>query len=147
MDAEIVAFVKDRYKLLIGDSTAEEVKKEIGCAYNGSESRKVDVRGRDMVTGLPKTIQISEAEIQDALHEICEIILTSAKQVLEKTPPELSADIVNKGVFLTGGGALLHGLDKFMEQGLKVPVFVADNPLDCVADGCGVMLENSNFLQ
>ena len=147
MDAEIVAFVKDRYKLLIGDSTAEEVKKEIGCAYNGSESRKVDVRGRDMVTGLPKTIQISEAEIQDALHEICEIILTSAKQVLEKTPPELSADIVNKGVFLTGGGALLHGLDKFMEQGLKVPVVVADNPLDCVADGCGVMLENSNFLQ
>lgn len=147
MDAEIVAFVKDRYKLLIGDSTAEEVKKEIGCAYNGSESRKVDVRGRDMVTGLPKTIQISEAEIQDALHEICEIILTSAKQVLEKTPPELSADIVNKGVFLTGGGALLHGLDKFMEQGLKVPVFVADDPLDCVADGCGVMLENSNFLQ
>ncbi|MEE0989660.1 MAG: rod shape-determining protein MreB [Kandleria vitulina] len=147
MDAEIVAFVKDRYKLLIGDSTAEEVKKEIGCAYNGSESRKVDVRGRDMVTGLPKTIQISEAEIQDALHEICEIILTSAKQVLEKTPPELSADIVNKGVFLTGGGALLHGLDKFMEQGLKVPVFVADNPLDCVADGCGIMLENSNFLQ
>lgn len=147
MDAEIVAFVKDRYKLLIGDSTAEEVKKEIGCAYNGSESRKVDVRGRDMVTGLPKTIQISEAEIQDALHEICEIILTSAKQVLEKTPPELSADIVNKGVFLTGGGVLLHGLDKFMEQGLKVPVFVADNPLDCVADGCGVMLENSNFLQ
>jgi rod shape-determining protein MreB len=147
MDAEIVAFVKDRYKLLIGDSTAEEVKKEIGCAYNGSESRKVDVRGRDMVTGLPKTIQISEAEIQDALHEICEIILASAKQVLEKTPPELSADIVNKGVFLTGGGALLHGLDKFMEQGLKVPVFVADNPLDCVADGCGVMLENSNFLQ
>jgi rod shape-determining protein MreB len=147
MDAEIVAFVKDRYKLLIGDSTAEEVKKEIGCAYNGSESRKVDVRGRDMVTGLPKTIQISEAEIQDALHEICEIILMSAKQVLEKTPPELSADIVNKGVFLTGGGALLHGLDKFMEQGLKVPVFVADNPLDCVADGCGVMLENSNFLQ
>lgn len=147
MDAEIVAFVKDRYKLLIGDSTAEEVKKEIGCAYNGSESRKVDVRGRDMVTGLPKTIQISEAEIQDALHEICEIILTSAKQVLEKTPPELSADIVNKGVFLTGGGALLHGLDKFMEQGLKVPVFVADDPLDCVADGCGIMLENSNFLQ
>ena len=147
MDAEIVAFVKDRYKLLIGDSTAEEVKKEIGCAYNGSESRKVDVRGRDMVTGLPKTIQISEAEIQDALHEICEIILASAKQVLEKTPPELSADIVNKGVFLTGGGALLHGLDKFMEQGLKVPVFVADDPLDCVADGCGVMLENSDFLQ
>jgi rod shape-determining protein MreB len=146
MDAEIVKYVKDKYKLLIGDSTAEHVKMEIGCAYDGDPDKKVDVRGRDLVTGLPKTIQVSEAEVEEALHEICETILASAKQVLEQTPPELSADIVNKGVFLTGGGALLHNLDKFMEQGLKVPVFVADKPLDCVAEGCGVMLENTVFL-
>ena len=146
MDAQIVKYVKDKYKLLIGDSTAEHVKMEIGCAYDGDPDKKVDVRGRDLVTGLPKTIQVSEAEVEEALHEICETILASAKQVLEQTPPELSADIVNKGVFLTGGGALLHNLDKFMEQGLKVPVFVADKPLDCVAEGCGVMLENTVFL-
>ena len=147
MDSALVAYVKDKYKLLIGDSTAEQIKKEIGCACDADPSVKFDVRGRDMVTGLPKTIQMSEDETEDALHELCETILESAKQVLEQTPPELAADIVNKGVFLTGGGALLHGLDKFMEQGLKVPVFVAEDPLDCVADGCGVMLENTDYLQ
>ena len=147
MDSALVAYVKDKYKLLIGDSTAEQIKKEIGCACDADPSVKFDVRGRDMVTGLPKTIQMSEDETEDALHELCETILESAKQVLEQTPPELAADIVNKGVFLTGGGALLHGLDKFMEQGLKVPVFVAENPLDCVADGSGVMLENTDYLQ
>ena len=147
MDSALVAYVKDKYKLLIGDSTAEQIKKEIGCACDADPSVKFDVRGRDMVTGLPKTIQMSEDETEDALHELCETILESAKQVLEQTPPELAADIVNKGVFLTGGGAQLHGLDKFMEQGLKVPVFVAENPLDCVADGCGVMLENTDYLQ
>lgn len=147
MDEEIVKYVKDKYKLLIGDSTAESVKKEIGCAFDGDPEKKVDCRGRDLVTGLPKTIQISEAEVEDALHEVCVTILASAKQVLEQTPPELSADIVNKGVFLTGGGALLHNLDKFMEQGLKVPVFVADQPLECVAEGCGVMLENMKYLE
>ena len=147
MDEEIVKYVKDKYKLLIGDSTAEHVKIQIGCAFDGDPERKVDCRGRDMVTGLPKTIQISEAEVEEALHKVCEAILLSAKQVLEQTPPELSADIVNKGVFLTGGGALLHNLDKYMEQGLKVPVFVADEPLNCVAEGCGVMLENTNYLE
>ena len=147
MDSALVAYVKDKYKLLIGDSTAEQIKKEIGCACDADPSVKFDVRGRDMVTGLPKTIQMSEDETEDALHELCETILESAKQVLEQTPPELAADIVNKGVFLTGGRAQLHGLDKFMEQGLKVPVFVAENPLDCVADGSGVMLENTDYLQ
>ncbi|BBH25087.1 MreB-like protein [Intestinibaculum porci] len=147
MDSEIVKYVKDKYKLLIGDSTAEHVKMQIGCAFDGDPDNKVDCRGRDIVTGLPKTIQISEAEVEEALHEVCAAILASAKQVLEQTPPELSADIVNKGVFLTGGGALLHNLDKFMEQGLKVPVFVADHPLNCVAEGCGVMLENTEYLQ
>ena len=107
----------------------------------------MDVRGRDLVTGLPKTIQMNESETVSALGEVCETILIAAKQVLEQTPPELSADIVNKGIFLTGGGALLKNLDKFLEQGLKVPVFVADTPLDCVAEGCGVMLENTTYFQ
>ena len=134
-------------QLLIGDATAEEVKKQIGCAFEPDEETVMDVRGRDLVTGLPKTIQMNESETVSALGEVCETILIAAKQVLEQTPPELSADIVNKGIFLTGGGALLKNLDKFLEQGLKVPVFVADTPLDCVAEGCGVMLENTTYLQ
>ena len=147
MDQEIIKYVKDKYKLLIGDATAEEVKKQIGCAFQPNEETVMDVRGRDLVTGLPKTIQMNETETVSALEEVCETILIAAKQVLEQTPPELSADIVNKGIFLTGGGALLKNLDKFLEQGLKVPVFVADTPLDCVAEGCGVMLENTTYLQ
>ncbi|MBO6046405.1 MAG: rod shape-determining protein [Erysipelotrichaceae bacterium] len=146
MDAEIIKYVKDKYKLLIGDSTAEDIKIQIGCATDPDSDHLVDVRGRDMVTGLPKTIQVSEAETCEALHEVCETILVAAKQVLEQTPPELSADIVNKGVFLTGGGALLKNLDKYLERALFVPVFVADDPLDCVAEGCGVMLENTYYL-
>lgn len=147
MDAEIVKYIKDKYKLLIGDRTAEEVKISIGCAHDGDPEKFMDVRGRDLVTGLPHTIQVSEAEIESALHETCETILRATKQVLEQTPPELSADIVNKGVFLTGGGALLKNLDKFLEQGLNVPVFVADEALNCVAKGCGVMLENTQYLE
>ena len=147
MDSQIIKYIKDKYKLLIGDTTAEEVKNTIGCAIDPDPENTIDVRGRDMVTGLPKTITISEIETQKALHEVCETILISAKQVLEQTPPELSADIVNKGIFLTGGGALLRRLDTFLESALKVPVFVAERPLDCVAEGCGIMLENTKYLQ
>ena len=147
MDQDIIKYVKDKYKLLIGESTAEEIKVNIGCAVDADESNTFEVRGRDLVTGLPKTITMNETETQEALKETCETILSSSKQVLEQTPPELSADIVNKGIFLTGGGALLKNLDKFMERRLLVPVFVADEPLDCVAEGCGVMLENTEYLQ
>ena len=124
MDAELIKYVKDKYKLLIGDRTAEEIKKTIGTAYLASEKEIMDVRGRDLVTGLPHTIQLNAKETEEALKECCETILRSAKQVLEQTPPELSADIVNKGIFLTGGGALLNNLDKFLEEGLGVQVFV-----------------------
>ena len=141
MDQDIIKYVK------IGESTAEEIKVNIGCAVDADESNTFEVRGRDLVTGLPKTITMNETETQEALKETCETILISSKQVLEQTPPELSADIVNKGIFLTGGGALLKNLDKFMERRLLVPVFVADEPLDCVAEGCGVMLENTEYLQ
>lgn len=147
MDTELIKFVKDKYKLLIGDRTAEEIKMNIGTAYADETNKTMDVRGRDLVTGLPHTITLSSKETEEALHECCETILRATKQVLEQTPPELSADIVNKGVFLTGGGALLHNLDKYLEEGLGVPVFVAENALDCVAEGCGIMLENTQYLK
>ena len=147
MDADIIKFVKDKYKLLIGDRTAEQIKLEIGSAVKGSSDKTFEVRGRDLVTGLPKTIQMNESETVSALGEVCETILIAAKQVLEQTPPELSADIVNKGIFLTGGGALLTGLDRLLESELNVPVFVADDALNCVANGCGVMLENLHYMK
>lgn len=147
MDAELIKYVKDKYKLLIGDRTAEEIKVNIGTAYGASAEDILDVRGRDLVTGLPHTIQLNAKETQEALEECCSTILRATKQVLEQTPPELSADIVNKGIFLTGGGALLHNLDRYLEEGLGVPVFVADNALDCVAEGCGIMLENTQYLK
>ncbi len=146
MDQDIIKYVKEHYKLLIGDSTAETIKIELGNAIDPDPEHTIDVRGRDMVTGLPKTIQISEVDAQDALHEVCESILIATKQVLEQTPPELSADIVNKGILLTGGGALLKRFDTYLESGLQVPVFVAERPLDCVAEGCGIMLENTKYL-
>ena len=147
MDQDIVKYVKDNYKLLIGDATAETIKIELGNAIDADKEHTMEVRGRDMVTGLPKTITLTEEDGQIALKEVCEAVMIATKQVLEQTPPELSADIVNKGIFLTGGGALLRRLDTFLESALKVPVFVAERPLDCVAEGCGIMLENTKYLQ
>ena len=114
----------------------------IGTVYAGSRNEKIDIRGRDMVSGLPLTVTVNSEEIMEALLESVSQIVTSAKLVLERTPPELSADIIDRGVILTGGGALLHGLDRLLEDELKVPVFVADNPMRCVVDGTGKMLDN-----
>ena len=147
MDQDIVKYVKDNYKLLIGDTTAEAIKIELGNAIDADKEHTMEVRGRDMVTGLPKTITLTEEDGQIALKEVCEAVMIATKQVLEQTPPELSADIVNKGVFLTGGGAMLKNLDKYLESELLVPVFIAEEPLDCVAKGCGIMLEHTQYLQ
>ena len=148
MDEEIIHYIKDKYKLLIGDRTAEQIKIEIGTAVKGArEEKTMEVRGRDLVTGLPHTIEISADETELALRENCATIVSATKAVLEKTPPELAADIVSRGIFLTGGGALLTGLDRLLESELNVPVFVADDALNCVANGCGVMLENLHYMK
>ncbi|WP_249028909.1 rod shape-determining protein [Tannockella kyphosi] len=147
MDEELIKFIKDKYKLLIGDRTAERVKMEIGCALKGFIDSSIEVRGRDLVTGLPHTITLSSDETELALRESCQTIVREVKRVLEQTPPELSADIVERGVFITGGGALLKGLDKLIEQEINVPVFIAEDPLNCVANGTGIMLENLHYLR
>lgn len=147
MDADIIKFVKDKYKLLIGDRTAEQIKLEIGSAIKGASDKTFEVRGRDLVTGLPHTITITSNETELALRETCVTIVKETKHVLEQTPPELAADIVSRGIFLTGGGALLNGLDRLLESELNVPVFVADDALNCVANGCGVMLENLHYMK
>lgn len=145
-DSDITKFIKDKYKLLIGDRTSEEIKFKIGRVYGDSKSEKMQVKGRDLVTGLPHIITISSDEIEEALKESAYVIVNTAKNVLEHTLPELSADIINNGIVLTGGGALIKGLDKLLEYELKVPVIIAESPLTCVALGTGILLDNLNLI-
>ena len=141
-DQDIVKYVKDEYKLLIGEKTAEEIKVTIGTAFRGSRQEKMEVRGRDLVNGLPHTITITSDETEQAMRTSLQQIVRAVRTVLEQTPPELSADIVNHGIVLTGGGSLLHGLDHLIFEEIHVPVYVAENALKCVAEGTGIMLEN-----
>ncbi|XKH50401.1 rod shape-determining protein [Chryseomicrobium palamuruense] len=140
-DHDISQYIKREYKLLIGERTAETIKVEIGTVYPGGRNETMEIRGRDMVTGLPRTITIASEEIEKALHESVAVIVQACKNVLEKTPPELSADIIDRGVIITGGGALLHGMDHLLTDELKVPVFLAEHPMDCVAIGTGMILD------
>lgn len=146
MDKDIIKYVKETYKLLIGDRTAEELKKKIGTAWRGSRKDSLEVSGRDLVTGLPHTITMTSDETEIAMHESLQDIVRACRTVLEQTPPELSADIVTRGVVLTGGGALLHGMDQLLMNELNVPVYVAENALKCVAEGTGIMLENLHIV-
>lgn len=146
-DSDIMKYIKDKYRLLIGDRTAETIKLNIGNVYTDKNSKgKMNVRGRDLVSGLPKTITVTEQEITESLKESAMLIVNTAKLVLEQTPPELSADIIDNGIILTGGGALIKGMDKLLQNELKVPIKIADNPLTCVVEGTGVMLENINLI-
>lgn len=146
-DSDIMKYIKDKYKLLIGDRTAETIKLNIGNVYTNKNSKeKMNVRGRDLVSGLPKTITVTEQEITESLKESAMLIVNTAKLVLEQAPPELSADIIDNGIVLTGGGALIKGMDKLLQNELKVPIKIADSPLTCVVEGTGVMLENINLI-
>lgn len=141
-DADILHYIKKKYKLLIGERTAETIKKEVGTVFPGARDEQIDIRGRDMVSGLPKTINVNSEEIRIAMEEAVYHIVQASKNVLEQTPPELSADIIDRGIIITGGGAYLHGIDKLLAEELKVPVLIAENPMDCVAIGTGMLLEN-----
>ncbi len=141
-DNEILHFIKRKYKLLIGERTAENIKIQVATVFRDSRHETIDIRGRDMVSGLPRTITVGSEEVEEALRESVSVIVQAAKSVLERTPPELSADIIDRGVILTGGGALLHGMDMLLAEELKVPVLIAENPMDCVAIGTGIMLDN-----
>ncbi|GGP15160.1 rod shape-determining protein [Oceanobacillus neutriphilus] len=146
-DWDILQYIKKQYKLLIGERTAENIKINVATVFPGSRKESMEIRGRDMVSGLPRTITIESEEIQQALMESVALIVQAAKAVLEQTPPELSADIIDRGVILTGGGALLHGVDQLLAEELKVPIFIAEDPMDCVAKGTGIMLENIDKLE
>lgn len=141
-DSDILHYIKKEYKLLIGERTAETIKKEVGTVFPGARDEEIAIRGRDMVSGLPKTINIKSEEIRISMEEAVYHIVQAAKNVLEQTPPELSADIIDRGIIITGGGAYLHGIDKLLAEELKVPVLIAEDPMDCVANGTGMLLEN-----
>lgn len=141
-DNDILQYIKREYKLLIGERTSENIKIQIGTVFPDGRNEEMDIRGRDMLTGLPRTITIRSGEIEKCLRESVALIIQAAKNVLEKTPPELSADIIDRGVILTGGGALMHGIDSLLADALKVPVLIAEHPMDCVAIGTGIMLNN-----
>lgn len=145
-DEDIAKYIKKKYKLLIGEKTAEEIKLKIGTVLPDKKEQKLVVRGRDLVTGLPNKITISKEEVEEALRESVYIIVHTAKTVLENTPPELATDIIDKGIILTGGGALIDGIDRLLSRELKVKVEVATSPLTCVAEGTGIMLNNLNLI-
>jgi rod shape-determining protein MreB and related proteins len=145
-DQDILQYIKQKYKLLIGERTSESIKIQVATVFPGARDEEMEIRGRDMVSGLPRNITIRSTEIEEALSESVHSIVMAAKSVLEKTPPELSADIIDRGIILTGGGALLHGIEQLFAEELKVPVHVADDPLTCVARGTGLMLEHIDKL-
>ena len=146
-DNDIIKYIKDKYKLLVGERTAEEIKIAIGTVFPGNKNEKMEVRGRDLVTGLPHTISIESEEVEEALRESVYTIIHAIKSILEETPPELSSDIIDKGIILTGGGSLVDGFNQLLAQELKVPVFTAESPLTCVAEGTGIMLDNMNMIE
>ncbi|QCX32493.1 rod shape-determining protein [Caloramator sp. E03] len=144
LDQSIVTYVKKEYNLMIGERTAEQIKMEIGSAFPREEEKTMEIKGRDLVTGLPKIITITSEEIREAIKEPVSAIIDAIKSTLEKTPPELAADIMDKGIMITGGGALLQGLDQLINRETHMPVHIAENPLDCVALGAGKSLEHIN---
>jgi rod shape-determining protein MreB len=141
MDDAVISYVKRQYNLMIGERTAEKLKVEIGAAGVGDESITMEIRGRDLVSGLPKTLTITAKEIAEALSDTVYSIVEAVKVTLEKAPPELSADVMDRGIVLTGGGALLRNLDKVLSDETGIPVLVAEDALDCVALGTGRYLE------
>ena len=144
LDQSIISYIKKEFNLMVGERTAEQVKMEIGSAYklDGEEEMIMEIKGRDMISGLPKIVEISESQVREALKEPVYQIIESIKTTLEKTPPELAADIMEKGIMLAGGGAYLRGLDVLINKETNMPVHIAEAPLDCVVLGAGKALED-----
>ena len=147
LNQDIISYVRSEFKILIGEKTSEQVKIAIGSVTENEGRREAVVRGRDLITGLPREILLSDSDIREAISQSVDTLVESVREVLETTPPEILSDIMHSGIVLTGGGALLKGLDALLSQWLKVPVLVADDPLTAVARGTGVILENLELHQ
>ncbi len=147
MDEAIINFIKREFNILIGDRTAEEVKLDLGAALPIREERRARIRGRDMVTNLPQTTEITSTQVYEAIREPCLAIVASIKWVLERTPPELAADIMHNGIYITGGGSLLYGMDQMIASELGIPVLLAKEPMECAALGLGNIIETYELIQ
>ncbi len=147
MDEAIINHLRRKFNLLIGSATAENIKIELGSAYPQKDRREMDVKGRDLINGVPKNLSLDDSEIMEALTESVNVLVETVKICLERTPPELAADIVDKGIVLTGGGALIPGLDQLIREETGLPVTIADNPLLCVVLGCGRVLEELDSMR
>ena len=147
IDEEIVQYMKRKYSLLIGERTGENIKTTIGCAYPDKELRTMEVKGRDLISGIPKTIEINSEEVREAIAEPISLIVDTVKDALENAPPELAGDIVDRGIMLTGGGALLRNLDILIREETGLPVMIADDPLSAVARGAGIALDQLDVLK
>jgi rod shape-determining protein MreB len=147
MDEAIIQYIKKKYNMLIGERTAEQIKVKIGSAYPLDEPLEMEIKGRDLAHGIPKTLNINDSEIREALEGVVQALIEVVKNTLERTPPELSADIVDRGIILCGGGALLKNLDKRLREETSLPIFVADDPLSSVVLGAGKVLENLPLLE
>ena len=146
-DQDIIKYIREKYKLLIGERTAEDIKINFANIFDPNKKEKLEVRGRNLITGLPQEIEITQDETKEALAESLDKIIKATTNVLEQTPPELAGKIVEKGIVLTGGGAMLKGLPELLEKELKVPILIAESPLTCVAEGTGTLLNNITLLE
>ena len=140
LDESIIKYVRNKYKIMIGEKTAEDVKIKIGSAFKDSRKLTTTMKGRNLITGLPDEVEISTEEVREALAEPVSVIVEGVKSILEKTPPELAADIIEKGILMTGGGSLLYGLNKLIEENTGVTVEIAHNSVEAVAEGTGQVL-------
>ena len=145
-DEEIIKYIKRKYNVMIGERTAEDLKMNVGCVYPRIQDVEMDVRGRDLITGLPKTLTIHSSEMMEALEEPVNMIIDAVHQVLEKTPPELAADISDRGIYMTGGGCLIDGLDKLLEERTGINIMIAEDAVSCVALGTGKALDNLDII-
>jgi rod shape-determining protein MreB len=146
MDEAILQYVKRKYNLLIGERTAELIKMKIGSAYPEEKPQSIEVKGRDLVTGIPKTLEINSEEVREALYESISMIIDTVRITLEGTPPELAADIVDKGIVLVGGGALLKNLDTLLREVTSLAITIVDDPLSAIVLGAGMVLDNEKLL-
>ena len=145
-DKAIIDYIKEKHDLLIGEKTAEDIKKKLASLIKIDTESTMEIKGRSISNGMPKTININQEEIKNAISPQIDRIIEEIKRVLENTQPELSSDIVEKCIIITGGGALIDGISEYIEEKIKIPVFIAEEPLKCVAEGCGLMLNNPKYL-
>ena len=141
MNSDIISYIRNEFKILIGETTAEQVKITVGAVVPG-ESLETTIRGRDLITGLPREVIITDSDIREAMGQSIETLLEAAREVLETTPPEILSDVMRRGLYLVGGGALIKGLDVLLAETLKLPVYVAEDPLTAIARGAGIILED-----